>query len=111
MTDGIRITFKGAEYHIPPHKVFPVAAQVEEIATLFEINSWHGNPKFAKMAQCVTAVLRYAGATVATEEVWEELQAQFHAQDRSLMNSSLMALIELLMGKAPKAKEGDAPEK
>lgn len=109
--DGIKIEFRGAEYSIPAHRAFPIAAQVEDIATLFEINSWHGNPKFGKMALCVAAMLRYAGASVTHEEVWEELQAQFHNQDRTLLSSSLLALIELLMGKAPKGKEGEAPEK
>lgn len=110
--DGIRMTFKGAEYHIPPHRAFAIAAQIEEIATLFEINSWHANPKFAKMAQCVAAMLRYAGANVTHEEVWQELQEQFHNQDRALLTSSLLALIQLLMGNAPKREaEGEAPEK
>lgn len=111
MMDGITMTFKGQEYNIPPHRLFPIASQIEDMATLFEVDGWTKNPKFAKMAQCVAAMLRYAGAKVTQEEVWEELQAQFHAQDRSLMSSSLVALLELLMGKAPVAKEGEAPEK
>jgi hypothetical protein len=110
--DGIKMNFRGVDYTIPPHRLFPIGEAVEEIATLSEITTWVRAPKFYKMARCIGAMLRFAGADVTDLEVKEELSAQFGSDGGAvLFTSSLMALIQLLMGGAPKSEDGEAPEK
>lgn len=114
MTD-IRIAYKGAEYVIPESRAFEIGEMVEDIAPLAEVLSWSKKPRFFKMARCLGAMLRFAGANVTDREVHTELMAQFLSKDAHATMSAVFALTNVLMDGVPRgnpgAPGGDAPEK
>lgn len=107
------VKFRGEEFRVPGHKVFPLAEQIEDIATLSEIAGWGKNPKLVKMARCFGCILRYAGASVSDQEVHSEMMAQIKKggdQGAELVAAQAMAaLVAILMDGAPEG-DGEAAE-
>lgn len=99
----IRITFKGVEYTIPENRAFAVGELVEGIATLAEVFSWASTPRYFKMARCLGAMLRFAGATVTDEQVHSELMALLKQHQSEELIGSIYMLVSVLMMGAPEA--------
>lgn len=103
----IKIIWQGAEYRIPDDQAFQIGERVEAIATLDEILSWLQRPRFYKMARCLGEMLRFAGCKVGDKEIHTQLVAQVHRDtDASSFGAAVFALVDLLMGDAPRDSGG-----
>jgi hypothetical protein len=71
--EKITLGWRDRDYVIPADKVMMAIAVVDEIITYGELCmiAQIGRPPLAKLAQAYGAVLRFAGAKVSDEEVYE----------------------------------------
>ena len=106
----IIIAFKGEEFTIPEGRAFEIGERVEEIASLPEVLSWAKVPKFFKMARCIGAMLRSAGARVTDKDVHKQMMADFQGGNPSAYFAALASLVAVLMDGAPQGSGGE-PEK
>ena len=68
----IKLSWRGKAFAIPAERVLGAIASIEEVATFPEIiRMVSGTPNMSKIARAYGAVLRYAGAVVDDEEVYE----------------------------------------
>ena len=68
----IKLSWKGKAFTVPAERVLGAIASIEEVATFPEIiRMINGTPNMSKIARAYGAVLRYAGAVVDDEEVYE----------------------------------------
>lgn len=103
----ITISWAGSVYTIPASRAFQIGERVEEIATLGEILSWLQQPRFFRMARCLAEMLRFAGCTVSDAEVHAKLVGSIGKdKDDESFAGAVFALVDLLMGDAPKTKGG-----
>ncbi|WP_395543277.1 hypothetical protein [Neotabrizicola sp. sgz301269] len=103
----VKITWKDAEYVIPDTRAFQIGERIEEIAPLGEILGWLHQPRFFKMARCLGEMLRFAGCKVSDQEVHAQLVGSMgKADDGDNFAGAVFALVDLLMGDAPKGGEG-----
>jgi hypothetical protein len=111
----ITLSWAGKEYVIPASKGFQIGEQIEEIVTLAEVvTSWQQRPRMFKLARCYAAMLRFAGCRAVTDaQVFQTIMGEDgDAQAASERAAQAMnSLIEVLMGGAPTAAEGEAPGK
>lgn len=104
----IVLTWKGTTFKIAPTQVMRAIAVAEDHITLGELSAGAANPgtvKFTKLAAAYGAVLRYAGAPVTDEQVYEGL---FGAEDGK--RGALSAIVGLLQMMVPEsvAKNAEA---
>lgn len=103
----VKITWAGVEYTIPDTKAFQIGERIEAIATMGEMLSWLRQPQFFRMARCLGEMLRFAGCTVSDREVHAKLVGSMGQDgEGEHFASAVFALVDLLMGDAPKDKEG-----
>lgn len=102
----IELNFKGEKFTIPDTKAFAVGELVEDIASLSEVLSWSRNPRYHKMARCIGAMLRFAGARVTDEEVHREIIAAVANGQAEEVVGGVFMLVNVLMHGAPEAKSG-----
>ena len=68
----IKLSWHGKNFTVPAERVLGAIASIEEVATFPEIvRMINGTPNLSKIARAYGAVLRYAGAVVDDEEVYE----------------------------------------
>lgn len=114
MMREITLSWNGKDYTIPASKGFQIGEQIEEIVTLGDIATWAQRPRMFKLARCYATMLRFAGCRAVTDaQVFEAIMgADGDAQAASEKAAQAMtALVEVLVGGAPIATEGDAPGK
>jgi hypothetical protein len=70
--EKIELTWKGETYVIPPNRVLRAIAKIEECISSADLAKGEHVP-FSKAAMAYAAVLRYAGAKVTDDEVYEAL--------------------------------------
>lgn len=111
--DPIKLSWNGHDYIILPDKVMGAIARIEDVITIDELGRYLGKKTapLAKLAQAYASVLRYAGATVADEEVYAGMFKANQTQDViSTALSTLMAMmlphdaIEQMSGKQSPTK-------
>src|SRR5262245_34944655 len=75
--EPIELTWKGLTYKIPSGRVLKAVAKVEEIITLSLMSTaaQAGSVPVAKVAMAYGSVLRFAGAVVEDEEVYEAMMS------------------------------------
>lgn len=74
--DPIELKWDGADYTIPPNRVLGAIARIEDILTLKEIHDGVANRgaiSLSKVAMAYGSVIRYAGAKVSDDEVYEAM--------------------------------------
>lgn len=73
--EAVSITWKGAEYVVPPDRVLALIAAVEDVITLPELAAMGEarRPKVAKIAAGYGAWLRFAGCRVTDAEVFSSI--------------------------------------
>ncbi len=103
----IRIDWDGKTWIIPETKAFQIGERVEEIAPLGEILSWMKAPRFFRMARCLGEMLRFAGCKVSDAEVHQQLVSSLGGAEGTGYAGAVFALVDLLMGDAPRAGSGD----
>lgn len=71
--DDIQLGWNDRDYVIPSRKVLGAVARIEDTVTLQELIAYgeKGTAPMAKVAQAYASVLRYAGAKVSDEEVYD----------------------------------------
>jgi hypothetical protein len=63
----------GQDYTVPADRALGLVAEIEEVVTLFEIATMQVKPNTSKLARAFGAALRYAGAKVSDDEVYQGL--------------------------------------
>lgn len=84
--------FKGEEFKVKSNKIMRLIGMVEDVVTLQDLTS--GKVKLSKLAEAYTECLKYAGAEVEVEEVYESL---FGGQGANSVQESITALIMLML--------------
>lgn len=90
-------------YTIKSHRVMGAIARIEDIITLPELRACglRGGAPIGKLAMAYAAVLRYAGATVDDDEVYEKAFA--NSADGGVM-VAIMNIMDLMLPKSARAK-------
>jgi len=118
--DPIDLKWDDVSYSIAPNRVLGAIARIEDILTLKEIHDGvasRGSISLSKVAMAYGAVIRYAGAKVSDDEVY---QAMFSGQvEGSAIITYLQTLLVMLTPPARKntnmgeqvgrSPQGDAP--
>lgn len=113
--DEIKLTWNGREYKIAPDRVMKCIAMVEDVLTMVQLHRYRerADLPLGKLAQAFGIVLRYAGAQVTDEEVYEGI---FKSEDTR--GTALGAVMTLQMMMIPPsalrggaAQEGKSEEK
>ena len=68
----VTLGFEGKEYTIPSNKIMMLIAKVEDVVSLGDLTTGMG-PKLSRLAEAYCVCLKYAGADVKIEEVYETL--------------------------------------
>lgn len=99
--DDIRLGWAGQEYVIPAHRVMGAIARVEDVITLAELMRAEGRQTLplAKVACAFGALLRYAGARVEDEAVYQGM----FAGDGTGRDAAVAAVTALLTMMVPPA--------
>lgn len=95
--DPIELEWRGRTYPIPPRKVLGAIARVEEHLTFAELLAFGGRNTVAtaRLALAYGALLRYAGADVSDEDVYEGMfAAQVSAAESA---DAIVTAVALLM--------------
>lgn len=111
--EDIRLTWRGTEYVIPAKSVLRAIAVVEDHVTMKELSEYSQNPggsKFAKLTMAYAALLKFAGAKVTEEEVYESVLRPLEEEGNSTLYSAIYGLLSLMI--PPKAfTDGEISEK
>lgn len=101
----IELVWAGKTYTIKSHRVMGAIAQMEEYITLTEMGAFQkrGTAPMARMCQAYAAVLKYAGAKVTAEEVY---QAAFSGGGNGQM-PLFLALMQLMLAATPPAQRAE----
>lgn len=78
MSRDVVLRWKGQEYRIPENRAFEAGAELEEVVTLAELQSFGNRPKFFKIARAMGVLLRFAGAKVSDAEIKREIDASIN---------------------------------
>jgi hypothetical protein len=110
--DDIRLKWDGAEYVIPHNRVLRALAAVEEVATFEELSGFAARrtAPLAKIAMAYGVLLRFAGANVTDEDVYQGMFANGGATMAQTVSAVLAMMIpseRILSGGG--SVEGNAP--
>jgi hypothetical protein len=116
----IRLSWHSRDFTIPAERVMGAIAVVEEVMTFPEIVRMigGGHPNISKVARAYGALLRYAGAGVDDDEVYEGLfkPGTMHAQVLTALDmlAAMMlppsAIVSLSSGAASEGNVARAPK-
>jgi len=106
MTRKVILQWAGRNYVVPEQKAFRLAAAVEDVVSLPELQAAAKRGAFRKIALAYAAMLKFAGATVTEDEViakmFGDLQAAKEAgQAQVFAAAAITQLAEVLMLGAP----------
>jgi len=63
----------GNDYTVPAERVLGLVAEIEEVITFTDLIATKDRPNLSKLARAYSAALRYAGAKISDEEVYQGL--------------------------------------
>lgn len=111
--EDIGLSWQGRDYTIPANRVMGAIARVEDHVTFNELTQYaeRNTAPMAKLAQAFASVLRYAGAPISDEDVYEGMFAK-GGDPQSVMNAT-MTLLALFIPKSairPSDAEDDGRE-
>jgi hypothetical protein len=105
--DDISLDWKGKTYVIPADRVLGAVARIEQHITLHEIFQYaeRGAAPMGILAQAYGSVLRYAGARISNDEVYDGMFED--GQSMAAVSDSLNGLLNMMLPKSQKepAKE------
>lgn len=106
----INLKWKGEEYEVAPDRVMQLIAKVEDVITLSEVYTYsqRGAAPVAKIAMAYGVALRYAGAKVRDDEVYQGLFAE---GGEGAIPAALNALLSMMIPppeQQAKPKKGQA---
>ncbi len=101
--DQVTLTWDGRNYVITPSRVLRAIAKIEDVITLQQLSKAAQVP-FAKLALAYHALLKFAGADVSEEDVYEKLWGEAgEGENAVVMVNALLAM--MLPKKVRKALE------
>lgn len=102
--DDVKIGWKDKDYVIPAKQVLGAIARIEECITLPELAAFakRGTAPLVRLSQAYGSVLRYAGADVSDEEVYEGIFASGDQQTAIVL--SVQHLIEMMVPPSERLK-------
>jgi hypothetical protein len=103
----VTLKWNDEEYIVPANQVMGLIAQIEDAVTLNELMSKKG-PPLAKVAMGYGAALRYAGAKVKDDEVY---QAMFGKQASSAIQSAVAGLLSMMIPPEEVIEKGKKPRR
>ena len=115
----IRLCWHGKDFTIPAERVLGAIAGVEEVMTFPDIvlMGSGGRPNMSKVARAYGVLLRYAGAHVGDDEVYEGLfePGTNHAQVLAALNTMVVIMtppstIASILGAASEGNVSRAPK-
>jgi hypothetical protein len=100
----IELVWAGTVYTIRSHKVMGAIARIEDIITMPELKAFagRGTAPVAKLCSAYATVLRYAGARVTDEEVYEV--AFSGEQDQEAVIHGVLNLMKMMVPASARAK-------
>ena len=101
------LTWAGVEYSIPERRIFALGEAVEDVVTLTDIQGWHTRPQFRRMSRAYGTMLRFAGARVSDEEVFDAVVGPKAQAD--VASQAIVALLVALMGDRSGDEAAGAP--
>lgn len=93
----VELEWCGKIYTVPARKVMGLISQIEDVLTLAELQSYaiRGTAPMAKMSMAYGRALRYAGADVSDEEVYD---ATFSGPERqAAISAALINLMRMIL--------------
>ncbi len=112
----VELEWQGRVYAVPGRKIMPMICKIEDVVTLqeFERYSQTGNIPIARLCCAYGAALRYAGAPVSDDEVYEV--AFRGAEEQEAIGLAITNLMMLMLPpvarerlEAQLAKQGNDP--
>jgi hypothetical protein len=102
--EEVGLRWAGEEYIVPSDKVMGLIEVIEDIITIEEMT--RDGIKRAKLSRAFSAALRYAGAKVTQEQVYESL---FGAEKLASTSGAVMGLLALMIppSKVQEAKKAE----
>lgn len=104
----VEISWNGENYKVEHTKVMRLIAVIEDHVRIGDLVNEAG-PKLSKLAMAYAAALRFAGARVGDEEVYETFFDGGKGPEKALELSS--GLLMLMMPPASLKQNGDAKKK
>jgi hypothetical protein len=105
------MSWDGVDYSIPKHRILGAIDAVEDVVTIAEIHTMLADPekiRFRKVARAFSELLRYAGAKISDEQVYEGMFSQDKEKTSSVMVSLFLLLKLMIPESAMKAPEAPA---
>lgn len=90
--EPVTISWKGEDYTVPADKVMRMIACIEDHVKVGDLIRPEG-PGFVKLSMAYGSALRYAGARVADDEIYESIYAQGADQFATLVASLLTMMM------------------
>lgn len=85
----------GKDYVVPADRALGLIAEIEEVMTFIDLAINRDKPNLSKLARAYGAALRYAGAKVSDEEVYEGLFKPGHLIDE--VHTAMSVLMAIMM--------------
>jgi hypothetical protein len=103
--DDIRLNWKGQDYVIPSDAMLGAIARIEQHITMVELQDYteRGTAPLARLSQAYGAVLRFAGAKVADDEVYAGIYRGGEETRKAVL--SLQVLLHMMLPASAMRKE------
>jgi hypothetical protein len=100
----IEMVWAGKTYTIQSHRVMGAIARIEDVITLPELQAYsaRGTYPLAKLCTAYATVLKYAGARVTDEEIYEMAFAGEGAQEAVI--NGVLNLMQMMVPASARAK-------
>lgn len=95
--EPIELSWDGQEFSVPAHKVMGAIHKVEAFITIDKLAQYaeEASAPLGKLASSYAAVLRYAGAVVSDEEVYEGMFTDATSQE--LIQNALLGILMMML--------------
>lgn len=101
--NDISLEWAGKEYAIKARRVMGAIKRIEEEVTYFELMSYvaSNDPRTSKIAAAYGVILRYAGASITDEQVYEGLFGKTGIPNPDLIAKLIAVLLGIMSPKGP----------
>ncbi|MBX9758704.1 MAG: hypothetical protein K2Y29_07985 [Beijerinckiaceae bacterium] len=106
-----KMSWDGVDYSIPKDRILGAIDAVEDVVTISQIHTMLADPekiRFRKVARAFGELLRYAGAKISDEAIYEGMFSQDKDKTSSVMVSLFLLLKLMIPESAMKAPEAPA---
>jgi hypothetical protein len=100
----IELVWRGQTYVVKAHRVMGAIYRIEDLITLDEFTEYaqRGAAPLAKLCGAYSAVLKYAGASVSSEDVYAELFKD--ANQKQAVMEAVINLMQMMLPADARAK-------